>query len=346
MQRISTYAVSGVFGLLLLFVLWTHHSPSSVASADNAQAGDYLFCHWNVENLFDDQDNGRTANGDKEYDGLFANNPELLKQKLKKLADAIMKMNDRKGPDILALVEVESVRAAELLQKTLNDRITDPSLRYHNLLMKEISAGRHIAPAILTRLPVVRDRTRVHGSRQRILEGRIVVNRHELILFASHWTSRLKDGEKGRHDYADKIYGAANAIFRSNRSADFLVAGDFNDDPGDDSVVNNLHAIGDKRIVQTSDSLKLFNLMADKNAVNYGTHYYKKWHIFDQIAVSPGMLDGKGWSCDPNSVRVMNELHKANDKQKRPWRFGGAKEKGERGYSDHFPVTVRLHVER
>jgi hypothetical protein len=86
-------------------------------------------------------------------------------------------------------------------------------------------------------------------------------------------------------------------------------------------------------------------LSAGKDAKHFGTHYYKGWHIFDQIVVAPGMLDQKGWSCDPDSLRVVNDLHRAKDKQKRPWRFGGAAEKGERGYSDHFPVLVRLHVE-
>src|SRR5947208_740477 len=53
-----------------------------------------LFCHWNVENLFDDQDDGRKGPGDKEYDHWLANNPDILQQKLGKLCDALMKLND------------------------------------------------------------------------------------------------------------------------------------------------------------------------------------------------------------------------------------------------------------
>ena len=64
------------------------------------------------------------------------------------------------------------------------------------------------------------------------------------------------------------------------------------------------------------------------------------------LIVNATVYDGTGAPGRQASVRVVNELHKASDKQKRPWRFGGAKEKGERGYSDHFPVTVRLHVAR
>src|SRR5262245_49701739 len=175
-------------------------SPQNASARTGADSRrDYLFCFWNVENLFDDQDDHRTGPGDKEYDNLYANHPELLQLKLAKLSEALLKMNDGIGPDILAFVEVESVRAAELLRHALNAKLKDASLHYQAPLMKEVNVGRHIAPAILTRLPVVRDRTRNHGNRYRIIEGRIVVDGHELIVMASHWTSRLKDGnDKGR----------------------------------------------------------------------------------------------------------------------------------------------------
>src|SRR4030095_15127854 len=88
-------------------------SPTTTAAGSAAQR-DFLFCFWNVENFFDDQDDHRTAAGDKEYDGLYANRPDLLQLKIAQLTQALLKMNGGKGPDIVALSEVESVRAAEL----------------------------------------------------------------------------------------------------------------------------------------------------------------------------------------------------------------------------------------
>src|SRR5262245_11714641 len=52
----------------------------------------------------------------------------------------------------------------------------------------------------------------------------------------------------------------------------------------------------------------------------------------------------EGWSGDPDSVRTVNTLVRPGDRYGRPWRFGGPHEKGPRGYSDHFPITVRLSV--
>ena len=243
---------------------------------------------------------------------------------------------------------MESVRAAQLLQDALNQKIADPALHYHTVLMKEVSQGRHIAPAIITRLPVIKDKTKTHGNRMRIIEGHIMIDGHELVVMASHWTSRCaRAAERARQDYADKIYGAANAIYHSNPAADVLICGDFNDTPADVSVTEHLHASADIKGVRSSNQqLRLLDLMADKDPTGgYGTHYYHHWLIFDHIVVSPGLLDNAGWTCEPTTVATISSLAKPGDKHHRPWRFGGEKEHGERGYSDHFPVTVKLRVQ-
>lgn len=333
------FAIAG-----LPFLVTSCSSPKTPVVT--AEPGEYLFCFWNVENLFDDQLDGRTGPGDKENDVWHARRPEILKLKLERLTEALLKLNGGKGPDVLALCEVESLRAAQLLQQALNDRLGDPALHYHHVLMKEGAAGRHITPAILSRLPVVADRTRTHGSRLRILEGHIKVAGHELIVLASHWTSRLRDdSDGGRAKYGDVLYGAANAIFRSNPHADVLICGDFNDSPEDDSVVNHLRATGDRNaVLESRDSLRLFNLMANKDPATFGTHYYSGWMIFDQLVVAPGLLDGTGWQCVADSVQPIRTLTKPGDRIGRPWRFGSEKDKGPRGFSDHFPVTVKLKV--
>lgn len=313
-----------------------------------AQGNSYLFCFWNVENLFDDHKDHRANRADKEYDQWFANNPEILHLKLDNLSKALIELNDGRGPDILALAEVESVRAADLLRQALNARLKDPALHYQNLLMKDLAGGRHIAPAIITRLKVRRDRTRLHGRLLRILEGHIVVNDHDLVIMATHWTSRVSDKD-GTHraKYGDQVYGVYKGMYKSNPAVDFLVCGDFNDPPDAPSVTRHLHATGDLDAVRQSSAEEplLLDLMANKDPKEFGTHYHSgHWYIFDQIAVSPGLLDSTGWHCDVDSVHTINSLFRPGDRQHRPWAFGNERQKMQRGYSDHFPVTVRLNV--
>lgn len=348
LRRFSLVALLAAAALLGWLNLGCHHEGDKKPGLNIPGGNEFLFCFWNVENLFDDKNDGRTGQGDKEYDRWYADHPEMLRHKLGKLTEALLGLNDGRGPDILALAEVENVRAAELLQQALNQKLADPALHYQAPLMKEVSVGRHIAPAILTRLPVIRDRTRSFDKRFRIVQTHFKIDNHELVVMASHWTSRLKEGnEKGRKEYADKLYGAANAMYLSDPRVDVVICGDFNDTPSDPSVTQHLKATGDLQSVRASGGpLQLLNLMADKDpSAGFGTHYYNRWMIFDHIVVSPGMLDSLGWSCQPASVQTVNSLSKPGDRQRRPWRFGGEKETGTRGYSDHFPVTVKLQIQ-
>src|SRR5262249_6358869 len=176
-------------------------SPSTTAGP-----GDYLFCFWNVENFFDDNEDKYQREPDKDFDVWFARHGDMLDLKLKHLSETLIELNGGRGPDILAIAECKSERAAELLRDALNERLEDKSQHYRYVLYKDPHGGRHIATAIITRLPAISDRTRLLGNRQRILRGHIEVDGKELIVIASHWTSRVteKEGEErkghGRDD--------------------------------------------------------------------------------------------------------------------------------------------------
>ncbi len=336
--------------ILLLALPFSGCVRSQNPAVETAGPGEYLLCFWNVENLFDDRVDGYSHSPDREFDTWFAEQPEIRHQKYDHLSEALTSLNGGRGPDILAIAECESERAAELLRDALNSRLANEADHYQHILFKDPNGGRHIATAILTRLPVRADRTRLLGRRQRILRATIEVNGHELTVIASHWTSRVteKEGDErkghGRNDYADKIYGEFRAIYERDPAADVLICGDFNDTPDDVSVIRHLHATGDLDAVRGGFEPVLFDLFTNKDPGEFGTHYHKRWYIFDQIVVSPGLLDDRGWTCDPGSATVIRTLHKPNDRQKRPWSFGTPKH-GDRGYSDHFPVTVRLRVQ-
>ncbi len=344
--------------LVLAFLWWVQHTPQPPAPepdlppppvAEAGQPGDYLFCFWNVENLFDDRDDRRRS-ADEPYDNWFARDAAARTLKLQHLSDALVKLNGGRGPDILACVELESVRAAELLRDALNQRLPDPALSYRYVLMKEVDAGRHIAPAIITRLPVRESETRLVGSRLRILEGHVTVNGFDLTVVASHWTSHINDdqGAEGRREkYGSTIYELYRDRSARDPATDFLVCGDFNDPPDAPSVRDGLRATGDRgELLRGGPQPLLLDLMAGKDPGRFGTHYHNRLLIYDQFAVSRGLLDEQGWSCDPDSVVTVNTLVRPGDRRRAPWRFGNERDSTfERGYSDHFPVTVRLRVQ-
>jgi len=347
LPRSRRLVVLALFAALLSAAVLVVGCTSRTASAKPASNG-FLFCFWNVENLFDDRDDSRTG-ADRDYDDWFARDPAVLQLKLDHLSEALVKLNGGKGPDILAIVEVESVRAAELLRDALNKKLNDPSLHYSHVLMKEVRAGRHIAPAIFTRLPVRGDQTQLHGRQLRILEGHIVVNDHDLVVLATHWTSHVTDDKQGvqRDKYGDQIYGVFKGMVRSNPNVDLLVCGDFNDPPDAHAVTDHLHATGDlERVLRPTGEPNLYNLFARRDAETLGTIYHQgRWATYDQICVAPALVRaGGGWTVDVKSATTVNTLVRPGDRHMRPWRFGNPHDRFARGYSDHFPVTVRLKV--
>jgi endonuclease/exonuclease/phosphatase family metal-dependent hydrolase len=340
-----------VLVIVFIILMWNRERWFSASttnpnnSTSTAGPGEYLFCFWNVENFFDDQDDKR-GRVDEEYDNWFARKPEDFHLKVTHLADILLQMNDNRGPDIIAIVEVETVRAAEALRAELNKRLPTGAAPYGEVAMKEVSGGRHIAPALITRLPVT-GTPQLHGKGLRILETHVTAANHDLEILVTHWTSQLTDKTgAGRDHYANEAYNEFQRKFQQDPGVDFLLCGDFNTEPGDESVVKNLHAGGDAQAVRNArQEPELLDLFTGKDPAKFGTIYYKKPLIYDQICVSAGLLDDKGWTCLTDSANTWTQgLIRSGATHRQPWRFGNERDSGGRGYSDHFPVTVKLRV--
>ncbi len=325
--------------------------PDATATAPTPAEG-YLYCTWNVENLFDDQDDPDLHDEDEDW---FGHNPAMFRLKLDRLAEALLRQNGGQGPDILAIVEVENRRAVEALRDTLNARLP-PERHYNGLVHRDNRTGRRIEPALLTRLRVLDGRW--NRSRRgddphnfgirRILEARLEADGAPLTILVSHWTSRVTDRtDRKRSAYADALYAAFLDIHQNDPNADVLFSGDFNDEPDDLALVAHLHTTSNPELVRPDEPQPLLlNLMGGRDATQYGTYLYgNRWQILDHIVASPGLLDRQGWQVLPETLRTENDPSLRSHKDQRPWRFGDAKNQNPRGFSDHFAVTVRLRVD-
>ena len=331
--------------------------PGSTSGRPTAEAGTYLFVSWNGENFFDDVPDPKNDDKEATY---YAEHPEMFQKKAGQLAEALLKMADGYGPDIMALVEVESERCLTVLRDKLNERLEAAgrgSWKYTEVAFRDDNTGRRFAPGFISRVPIVADRTKKFGPRaiQRTLEVHFDVAGHELIAIASHWTSRLKEGnDRNRYRYAEAIYGETRAILTSNPDADVLVCGDFNDEFRDASMQDGLQVTADAKICIEAQTPRLLSLMAkfdgtgDPKGSIYGAGH---WSVFDHICVSRGLLDGRGWTADISTTRIFGERFLTREVKGRdgvrhePVKFRDDRLKGEYGYSDHFPVMVKLRVE-
>jgi hypothetical protein len=178
--------------------------------------GDYLFCFWNTENFFDDQPNGWQNEPDKDFDRRFARDRAAFAQKVQNLTEVLAALNDGKGPDILALAEVEAEsRSAEALVESLNQNVRAGTPPYRPPVLKlNPHGGRNIVTAIITRLPVAANRTQLVGRRLRILEGHIDEGGQDLAVLATHCTSRISDERGDGRAIRERTVGMATEQMR------------------------------------------------------------------------------------------------------------------------------------
>jgi endonuclease/exonuclease/phosphatase family metal-dependent hydrolase len=361
--RLVAVVIALVGGLIYLSGVF-HRGGDAAANQSVVADGEneFLFCFWNVENLFDDKDDKRRE-VDEAYDNPFAENQKLRELKFDRIASALLKMNDGKGPDVIACAEVESVRAGELLMGVLNRKLKDAKkddkLQYKFQAMQNLDAGRHIAPCVISRVNVDVRQTKLIKKPLRILETHLYVNGADLCVLTAHWTSQLRqrdgtDGDDGREKYANTLYERFRELNKKSPDTDVLICGDFNDTPESDPVLKNLGAVADKSKVKPTTDVNnepfLLNLMGGKDPTKFGTLWYSgKPLIYDQIIVSPGMLDAKGWSVDADSIAtITKDLTRAGATRREPWRFGDPDKPirdADRGYADHFPVVVKIKVQ-
>jgi len=356
---LALLAVTIAVGLVVVYAAHVLQKPSPAETA--GPAGSFLFCSWNVENFYDDEDDPKI---DDKMEDWFGRNPDEFRIKVEHLASALLLMNDGRGPDIMSLYEVESERCLQALRDALNERLNKdgkPELKYEHILFVPDRTGRHFAPGIITRLSVVADRTHKFAKHPngRTLEGHITANGYDLVVLAAHWTSRVehngKSGEEHanaarRMSYARDCYGRFRAILTDNPQADVIICGDFNDEFSDPSMQQGLRAVASideaRSAVSEPRPLALFAnwpSSADPPGTIFGRGH---WSIFDHICVSRGMLDDQGWSWIEGSAAIFapNELRtRGRRSHGEPFRFGDAKSP-EHGFSDHFPITARLAV--
>ncbi len=105
-----------------------------------------------------------------------------------------------------------------------------------------------------------------------------------LHLFINHWLSRVNNN--------GFITRKESALFLRDKikelSDPFIVLGDFNDEPQDDSIKNHLEA---KLDPYDDDPQSLVNITFSLSHKQEGSYYFKnKWYAIDQIMVSKSLL--------------------------------------------------------
>lgn len=309
---------------------------------------------YNIENLFDTEDDPKIEDEDFTPDGKYAWTEDKYKIKLANIAKVIAQLA-KDGPEFFGLVEIENAGVVRdlLSQKALTD-IANYKLVHEN---SQDARGVDVAfcynPAVFTYVahkafaPKFSDASK--KSRDFLLvEGKVAGE--VMYVIVNHWPSRRggqQVSEIFRVEEATHVRQVCDSVLKKNSKAHIIVMGDFNDDPSNKSISEIMGAKGSATEAAKSGFFNTMTNVLDPNAKGSLT-YEGKWNLFDQFLLSSNLVNGKSKvKYLPNSADVFSpEWLKVG--------FGKGKDNPKRsifrdkfqddGYSDHFPVQMLLQV--
>ena len=296
---------------------------------------------YNVENLFDLYDDPQTNDDEFLPDGERHWTPKRYYARLRQTARVISAIGEWGTPALVGLCEVENDTVLKhLLHRT---PLREQQYRYcittgsdtrgiNNVLLYQRDKFKYVGHTSVQ----VRFSDKEKRSRDILHVWGELVTGDTLDVFVCHFPSRSggeKETEQSRMDAATHLRGICDSLYKSRRTPNLLVMGDFNDTPSDKSIRKLVRASNPKR--------NLINLFEDSQSLNFeGSHKYQgQWAILDQMMIS------QSWKqyLKEGSVQIYNaSFLLTEDKSrrgKRPLRtYHGYKYEG--GYSDHLPIVA------
>ncbi len=273
-------------------------------------------------------------------------NTRRYQNKIHKLSQTISEIGlktTQQPPTLLGLVEVENERVVKDVLKTAHLRKWDYDLVHFNspdergidnalVYQKNYFEVLHAEPIpLLVHNPngepdKTRDILYVHGK----------LNKEEVHVFVNHWPSRREGAaitEYKRIKASETIKAFVQSIGNQNENANYLIMGDFNDNPQSASIKSLLELEA------------LYNPMEKLVSPVRGTLNHKSnWNLFDQIILSHSFFNYQKQTHTFAHADIFDDpfLKEWEGKLKgNPFRtYAGNNYLG--GYSDHFPVYIQL----
>ncbi len=315
----------------------------SSCSAQKLEADSISIVFYNLENLFDTDNDSTKLDDEYAYGGIRNWNYNKFKHKINQIARVIVNIDGYEMPDIVAVCEVENYNVLE--------KLCDQSLlknSNYRIIHKDSPDTRGIDVALLYRTNKVQALTyKYHPiidrggnilSTREILEATFKVGNDTLNIFVNHWTSRYggqSSSLKKRQLAAETLIKHIKQLRHKQAQAKIVVVGDFNDEPNDKSMkwlCKNEH--------------QLINLSSYWSPQAGTLKHQANWSIFDQIIVSPSLLlSPNRLACSVNDAKIISFPFLLKEDEK--WgglmlyrTYFGYKYQG--GYSDHLPVKLKL----
>ncbi|TBW27856.1 endonuclease/exonuclease/phosphatase family protein [Gramella sp. KN1008] len=312
---------------------------------------------YNVENLFDIEDNPETFDDDRTAGGKDVWTAEKYTRKIENISRVLSEIGcdvNPEPPAIIGLCEIEN-------SKVLEDLIAHPNLdKYkYGIIHFDSPDERGVDVALLYRkqhfTPMDSKNRRLliyeaeNPSKRDYTRDQLVVtgllNKEEINFIVNHWPSR--GGGEARSAYKREKAALLNkriidSLVNGNPEAKIISMGDFNDDPTNKSFKKILKTEAAKNQLAENS---LYNPMESMLKSGIGSLAYRdSWNLFDQIFMTANLVNNSDEGFQYYKAGIFNKpyLVTQNGQFKgypfRTYGYSGY----EGGYSDHFPVYIYL----
>ena len=300
---------------------------------------------WNVENLFD-MENDPEKNDDEFARGGRKNvTQEIYDLKLKNCATVLTDLN----ADIVGICEVENHFMMTELNRVYTDR-DYAIVHFDSPDNRGIDCALFYDPAVFTVLESRAIKNILPGnlSTRDIVHVQGTYRDQVLHIFVNHWPSNYGGKEKAipkRAATADLLENVMLDILADDPDADILLIGDFNEEPIDSNIIGFIDMNNGKRSARPFTNL--MEPLVGKSGV--GTYVYRgQDNLLDQIIASSGLINSGPLRILPGSMEILDQPKYRQQEGKfahYPFRFwAGNRLLG--GYSDHLTVSCTVIIDK
>ncbi len=319
-------------------------------SQTKSQLDVYAIAFYNLENLFDTEDDINNK-GDDEFlpNGTYRWTKDKYEKKLDNIAKVLSRISREHcpaGPAIIGVSEIEN-------KKVLEDLVKRPDLESMNLqIIHHESPDRRGIDVAMLYNPAQFQFTDYSAHKFEYVDSTFITRDQLLIngmlagepihVIVNHWPSRYGSKSSILRESAaavtKKIVDSLNVA--ENNQAKIFIMGDLNDDPTNNSVRLVLNAKKEQKDVKEKG---LYNPMWKMYDMGIGSlAYQSKWSLFDQIIISYPLLGNDYSSLKYWKAEIFNKeflITKEGKRKGYPLRTF-SDNTFINGYSDHFPTIV------
>ncbi len=314
-------------------------------NANKRDANSLRVMFYNVENLFNPNEDSITSDDEYQPDGMRGWTYNRLKRKQINIAKVVLAVGGWDPPELVGVCEVEDYSVLYGLTndtplknfgyKIVHRNSPDPRGIDVALLYRPDKFKILFSTPISVRFPF----DTAARTRDILFVKGIACKRDTLNVFVNHWPSKFGGATATipkRKYVASVLRKLSDSLLSLNPNANILIIGDLNDSPYDESVSKVLQAKMDSVNLAPDD---LYNMLAAAGlSWKKGTiKFREEWETIDHIIVSKPLLS----HSTPHSMQIFDAPFLLQDDEvwfgKKPFRtYYGAKYIG--GFSDHLPV--------